>query len=111
MAVCLCLLKTEIKQEKLLLRGVFFIVTVCILSVSLFFFSQGLELKNKNKNHNTISNRNTCRIEILKTIAIHIVSAPKYRDRIESGGRCIVPCLVYIFKTFGYRIYMAYGQK
>ncbi len=42
-------------------------------------------------------NRNTYRIKIKKKkkIAIHIVSAPKYRDNIESGGRCIVPSLVH----------------
>ncbi len=60
-------------------------------------FSHGLELKTKQKNRNTaISNRNTCRIGILKNkIAIHIVSAPKYRDTIESGGRYIVPSLLF----------------
>lgn len=27
-------------------------------------------------------------------LAIHIESAPKYRDSIESGDRCVVPALV-----------------
>ncbi len=78
----------------------FKIVTVCILSVS-FHFKKKLkkELQNKRK----IATQQY-RIAILveskflkknkKTIAIHIVSAPKYRDSIKSGGRCIVPSLV-----------------
>ncbi len=64
-AVCLCLLKTEIKQEKLLLR--------CFLKKIMVYhstFSHGLELKTKNKKRNTaISNRNTCRIESIVIVS------------------------------------------
>ncbi len=45
-AICLCLLKTEIKQEKMTAKMFFFIVTVCILSVS-FNFSPWSRVKNK----------------------------------------------------------------
>ncbi len=55
-AVCLCLLKTEIKQEKLLIRCVFIIImTVCILSVS-FNFSPWSRVKNKKKSTSQHSN-------------------------------------------------------
>ncbi len=75
-------------------------------------FPHGLELKTKNKNCNTaILNRNTCTIEILKKIAIHIVSAPKYRDSIESGGRCIVPSLINIVSYAQYMEYTSLNRS
>lgn len=53
-------------------------------------FRDGLVLKKQSKI--TIH----CNIEsqFLKKITIHIALAPKYRDSIKSGGRCIVPALI-----------------
>ncbi len=55
-AVCLCLLKTEIKQEKLLIRCFFIIImTVCIWSVS-FNFSPWSRVKTKKNSKSQHSN-------------------------------------------------------
>ncbi len=67
----------------------FFIVTVCILSVSFNFFPWSRVKKIKIAT--AISNRNTCRIKILKK------NHNTYRIGTQvswSGGRCIVPSLV-----------------
>ncbi len=72
MAVCLCLLKTEIKLVKMCFCDSLYIK--CIIQL----FSHGLELKTKIAT--AILNCNT-RIEIIKKENAKHVSAPKYRNR------------------------------
>ncbi len=82
----------------------FYCNSLYIKCIILLFF-HGLELKTKNKKIATaISNRNTSRIKILKKNVIYIISAPKYRDSIESGGKCIVTSLVTSISCILYRI-------
>ncbi len=72
-------------------------------------FSHGLELKTKIATQQyriaiLVESKFFKKKNVLQffLIAIHIVSAPKYRDNIKSEGRCIVPSLMFISEILGW---------